>query len=283
MSYFRFLCALIGFVFLYGCFQTDTVIRIKPDGSGVIEETFMLSKELLESFQDLVKGFADEEKNSKEEAAKEKQDPIEGMIKEARSRENQYGPDVKFVSAISLKTETMGGYKAIYAFKDINTVKVNQNPGNKAEKSGAGQALPAKEENILFKFIKGPVATLTVMIPKDKKDREEKKAEVQKKEAEDKSQADPKAVEQMKIFFKDMGIRIALEIDGTILKTNATYRKKSEITLVELRFGKLIENKDIFEKVIAAQPKSVEEAKELVKGIEGLKIEMANPLVVEFK
>ena len=85
------------------------------------------------------------------------------------------------------------------------------------------------------------------------------------------------------MFFKDMGIRIALEIEGTILKTNATYRKKSEITMVELHFGKLIENKDIFEKIVAAQPKTVEEAKELVKGIEGLKIEMANPLVVEFK
>jgi hypothetical protein len=280
MHCFRFFCAVICFVFLYGCFQTDTVIRIKPDGSGVIEETFLLSNDLLESFQDLVKGFADDEKNIKDEAAKEKQDPIEGMIKEARSRENQYGPDVKFVSAIPLKTETMGGYKAIYAFKDINTVKLNQNPGKKVEKSGAGQDLPVKEENILFRFIKGPVPTLTVKMPKDK---EEKKAQVQKKEAQDKSQADPKAVEQMKIFFKDMGIRIALEIDGAILKTNATYRKNSEITLVELHFGKLIENKDIFEKVIAAQPKSIEEAKELVKGIEGLKIEMANPLIVEFK
>ena len=280
MPYFRFLCAVIGSVFLFGCFQTDTVIRLKPDGSGVIEETFMLSNELLGSFQDLMKGFADDDQNIKNEAAKEKQDPLQGMIKEARSREKQYGPDVKFVSAIPLKTETMGGYKAIYAFKDINTLKVNQNPGKKVEKSGVGEEVPAKEENILFQFIKGPVSTLTVTMPKDT---EKKKTPVEKKEMQDKSPTDPKAAEQMKLLFKDMGIRITLEIEGTIIKTNATYQKKSEITMVDLQFGKLIENMENLEKIMAAQPKTVEEAKELAKGIEGLKIEMTNPLVVEFK
>jgi hypothetical protein len=280
MLCFRFLCVLMGSIFLFGCFQTDTVIRLKPDGSGVIEETFLLSSDLLESFQDLLKGFADDDKNDKSDAAKEKQDPIQGMIKDARSREKQYGDDVKFVSAVPLKTETMAGYKAFYAFKDINTLKINQNPGKKVEKTGMGEEVSAKEENILFKFIKGPVSTLTVTMPKDQ---EKKKTTVEKKEAPDKSEADPKAAEQMKQFFKDMGIRIALEIEGTIIKTNATYQKKSHITMVDLQFGKLIEKKDVFEKVIAAQPQTVEEAKELIKGIEGLKIEMNNPLVVEFK
>ncbi|MGA3086713.1 MAG: hypothetical protein ABSE95_18310 [Thermodesulfobacteriota bacterium] len=202
------------------------------------------------------------------------------MIKDAQSREKQFGPDVKFVSAIPLKTETMSGYKAIYAFKDINTLKVNQNPGNKTKKPGAGEENPAKEENILFKFVKGPVSTLTVTMPKNK---EGKEVEVPKGEVQKKGEADPKAAEMAKTFLKDMGIRIALEIDGTILKTNATYRKKSELTIVDLNFGKLIENKNVFEKVIAADPKTIEEAKELIKGIEGLKMEMANPIVVDFK
>lgn len=280
MPYFRFLCALIVSLFLFGCFQTDTVIRLKADGSGVIEETFMLSSDLLASFQELSKGFVDDDQNIKNEAAKEKQDPIQEMIKEARSREDKYGPGVKFVSAVPLKTETMGGYKAIYAFKDINTLKVNQNPAKKSEKSAGGEEIPAKEENISFRFIKGPVSTLTVTMPKDD---EKKKPPVEKKEASDKSLTDPQAVEQMKLLLKDMGFRIALEIEGTIIKTNATYQKKSEITIVDLQFGKLIGDQKNLEKIMAAQPKTVEEAKELAKGIEGLKIEMTNPLVVEFK
>jgi hypothetical protein len=280
MRYFRFLCVVICSVFLFGCFQTDTVIRIKPDGSGVVEETFLLSNSLMESFQELSKGFADDDSNTNKEVKIEKQDPVQGMIKDAQSRENQYGPDVKFVSAIPLKTETMSGYKAIYAFKDINTLKVNQNPGSKTKKPGAGEENPAKEEIILFKFVKGPVSTLTVTMPKNK---EGKEVQVPKGEVQTKGEADPKAAEMAMMLFKDMGIRIALEIDGTILNTNATYRKKSELTIVDLNFGKLIENKDVFEKVIAANPKTIEEAKELIKGIEGLKMEMTNPIVVEFK
>lgn len=274
MSFFRFLCAIIASIFLFGCFQTETVIRLKPDGSGVVEETFLLSKDFLESFQEIMKGF--------DETGKEKPDPIQGMIKEARARENQYGPEVKFVSATPLKTETQGGYKAVYAFKDINKLKINQNPGKKTEKPGGVDPLPTKEENILFHLSKGAVSTLTVTMP-ESKDKEKKETGVQKKETLDKGPADPKVLEQMRTIFKDMGIRIAIEIEGTIIKTNATYRKKSVLTLVELHFGKLIENKDIFEKVAAAQPKTIEEAKELVKGIEGLKIEMVNPVVVEFK
>src|SRR4030042_1241214 len=170
MSYFRFIClALAGVFFLFGCFQTETVIRLKPDGSGVIEETLMLSKDLLESFRELAKGFDDEADKTRSEAEKEKLDPIQGMIKEARARESQYGTGVKFISAIPLRTETI-------------------------------------EENILFQFIKGPVSTLTVTMPKKK---EEKKAPVQKKEPPDKGQADPdpKAMEQVKTFLKDMGIK----------------------------------------------------------------------------
>lgn len=287
MRYFRFFSAALCLIFLFGCFQTDTVIRLKPDGSGVIEQTFLLSNTFLESFQELSKGFVDDDDKTKSEAKIEKEDPVQGMIKDARSKENQFGPGVKFVSAIPMKTETMSGYKAIYSFKDINTLKVNQNPGNKAEKLGAGKENPTEEENILFKFVKkGSTSTLTMMMPKPKAGKEEKEKnedKVPKAEVQKKGEEDPKAAEMAMKILKDMGIRIALEINGTILKTNATYRKNSELTILDLNFGKFIENKDQFEKLTAANPKTVQEIKELVKGIEGLKIETANPIVVEFK
>jgi hypothetical protein len=280
MPYLRFCCALVACFFLFGCFQTETIIRLKPDGSGVIEEKLLLSKEVLKSLQELAAAFQDEGEKKKDEATKDKQDPVQGMIKDAQKRESQYGPGVTFISAIPLNTETMGGYKATYAFKDINTLKINQNPGKKVDKIGGAQETDVPEENILFRFEKGPVSTLTVTMPKGK---EEKKAPSPKKDKPDTGPADPKALEQIKQIFKEMGIRVALEVEGQILKTNATHRKKSEITLVELHFGQLIENKDKFEQLAAAQPKTIQEAKELFKGIEGLKIEMANPVVVEFK
>ncbi len=70
------------------------------------------------------------------------------MIEEARSRAGQYGPNVEFVSATPVKTETLGGYKALYAFKDINTLRINQNPKNKTGKPGDGQDHSAKKEEV---------------------------------------------------------------------------------------------------------------------------------------
>jgi hypothetical protein len=203
------------------------------------------------------------------------------MIQDARIKADQYGPKVKFLSATPVKTENMAGYKAFYAFEDINTLRINQNPENKAEKIGGSmEKSHKKEELILFKLVRGPTSTLSVTMPEYKPD---KKDQGQSGTNPNKRQTDPQSLEMMKELFKDMVVKVALEIDGTIIKTNATHRNKSELTLVEMHFGRIIENKKVFEKVSAAEPKTIEEMKELVKGLDGLKIEMNNPIVVEFK
>ena len=115
------------------------------------------------------------------------------------------------------------------------------------------------------------------------KNKEDKKDQVEKGKEPTKSPTDPKAAEMMKELFKDMGVKVSLVIDGTIIKTNATYRNKSELTFMEMHFGKILENKEVFDKVSAAEPKTIEEIKGLVKDLPGLKIEMNNPVVVEFK
>jgi hypothetical protein len=280
MRYFKILPAVLFSIFLFGCFQTETVIHLKPDGSGLIEETFMLSNTVLDSLQNLAKEFTDGDANTKNQEKKENQDPIQGMITEARSKAAQYGPDVTFVSATPVKTKTLGGYKALYAFKDINTLRINQNPENKAGKTGDGPGGPAKkEELILFKLVKGPVSTLTVTMPANKED---KKDPAQKEKESTKAPTDPQAAEMMKELFKDLRVKVSLVIEGTIIKTNATYQNKSELTLMELHFGRILENKEVFEKISAAEPKTMEEIKELVKDLPGLKIETNNPIVVEF-
>jgi hypothetical protein len=102
-------------------------------------------------------------------------------------------------------------------------------------------------------------------------------------EPQKKPEPDPGAAEMMKVLFKDMSIRVAVQVVGTIVKTNATYQNKSMITLVDMEFGKIFENEKAFEKLNAAQPKTVEEMKVLVKDIKGLKIEMNNPVMVQFR
>jgi hypothetical protein len=297
MRYLAILYAIIASVFLCGCIQNDTVIHVKPDGSGTIEDTVKLSNALIESLQNISKGLAegvadanaDAKDNVKDkDGAKDKDkaevhDPIQTMMKDAQSREKQYGPDVKFVSATPVKTETMSGYKAIYAFKDINTLRINQNPENKTGMPADGKDKSQKKEEIIrFKFVKGPISTLTVTMPEVEKDKKTAN-DVKQDQQYNKGEADPGSAEMTKMIFRDMSIRLVLEIEGTIIKTNATYRDKSQLTLIDMNFGKIIENAKAFEKLNALQPKTIEETKELVKGIEGLTIEMNNPVVVSLQ
>ncbi|HTZ17867.1 MAG TPA: hypothetical protein VMB78_05445 [Dissulfurispiraceae bacterium] len=296
-------CAIIACLFLSGCIQNDTVIHVKPDGSGTIEETVALSNMLMASFQNMSKGMSEGDAGAKPDAdagsaasadgkdnhkdtdgAKDKAEGmdsfIQSMMKDAQARETQYGPGVKFVSAAPVKTETMSGYKAIYAFKNINTLRINQNPEKKTGMPADSKDQAAKKEEIIsFNFVKGPVSKLTVHMPAMDKKNDTGKGDEQKP----KPAPDPGTAEMTKMFFKDMSISLVLVIDGSIVETNATYRDKSQLTLLDMNFGKIIENAKVFEKLNAEQPKTIEEMKGLVKEIAGLKIEMNNPVEVAFK
>jgi major membrane immunogen (membrane-anchored lipoprotein) len=283
MKYLKIIFGIIICAVLSGCIQDDTVIHLKADGSGSIEETVKLSNFLVESFQNVANGMAQGESNGQDKP--QQQDPIESMIKEAKARQVQYGPEVKFVSATPIKTEAMSGYKVIYAFKDINTVRINQNPEAKTGQP-SGKEGPKKQEMISFKLVKGPVSTLTITMPEVENAKKDATADKTKpvNEAQPAQQnPDPNAAEMLKMVFKDMSIRIALQVDGKIVKTNATYQDKSQVTLLDMQFGKIVENPNIFEKLNTTQPATIEEMKAQVKEIPGLKIEMNNPVEVVFE
>jgi hypothetical protein len=87
----------------------------------------------------------------------------------------------------------------------------------------------------------------------------------------------------IKNLLQDMKVKIALQFEGTIINTNATYRDGSTVTLIEMDIGKLMTNTTLFKQVLAANPLSVGETKVLFKNVEGLKFETNNPVTVEFK
>ena len=276
-----YLCLILVCVaaFLSGCIQNDTTVTVKPDGSGTIEETVLYSS-LFATSLDAVKEDGDKKGSDGKEQGKASDSFIEKTIEEAKKKTGQFGPQVKLISIVPLKKEKLLGYKATYAFGDINVVTINQNPKDKTESGKTGQEKEKKEEPIQFKFVKGPPAVLTVTMPPEKPKKKEKPDEkAEKKENAD----DPKALEMMKMLFGDMRIGINIRIEGTIVKTNATHRDGSHVTLMEMDFGKIVSNAKYLKKLNEEKPETIEDMKKIVKGIEGLKIELNNPVVVEFK
>jgi len=299
----RFFCAALAMAmaaFFCGCIQDTTVIHIKPDGTGTIEETTIFSNSMLELMESLSGSIADSEQKKHDRDNKEatKGDPNKGkektrdellakMLKDAEIRAATFGNAVKFISAKPVKTDTGSGYTAVYAFQDISMVKVNQNPSDKvdAQKAEKSDSAP-KEEFLRFTFVKGSPSTLVVSFPSQKEIAGDTSSVPENTNAgKEKSNkgSDDQSLEMMKNLFQDMKINISLRLEGTIVNTNATHRNGSTVTLIEMDFGKIMDNPALFKQLSAVKPQTIEETKALLKRVEGLKFETNNPVTIEFK
>lgn len=298
--FFYSFLAIVMVAFLCGCIQDTTVIHIKPDGTGTIEETTLFSNSMLELMESLSAGMvgiehqkSDQENkeaakgDSTKEKEKTRDDVFAKMLKDAEMRAATFGTDVKFISAKPVKTDKGSGYTAVYAFQDISLVKVNQNPGNKVDthKTEKNDSTP-KEEFLRFIFVKGSPSRLVVSFPTQKDLASDKPGIPESTNVggeESNKESDNQSLEMMKNLFQDMKLSISLRFEGTIVNTNATYRDASTVTLIEMDFGKIMNNPVLLKKLSAAKPQTIEETKALFKRVEGLKVETNNPVTIEFK
>jgi hypothetical protein len=286
-------------VFVSGCIQDTIVIHVKPDGSGTIEETSLLSNSMFDIMESIAGSMAGPRKEegaqvnkdaakegSKKEAKQTRDDVIAKMVKDAEKRADTFGATVKFISAKPVRTETASGYNAVYGFQDISQVRVNQNPGAKMDGQKTEKSDPPKEEYLLFNFTKGHPSKLVVTLPPQKETAGDKSSAPDSGNAvagKSNKEASAQSPEMMKNLFQDLKVKIALQLEGTIIKTNATYRDGSTVTLIEMDIGKIMNNAMLFKQMLAVNPQSVGETKALFKNVEGLKFETNNTVTVEFK
>lgn len=263
----RWTCIALLSVILPGCIETTTLIRVKPDGSGTIEETIIISDALTELIAGLGGGSEGETEG-----------PGLPDKEELRQKASNIGEGVTLLSVESVSNDTGSGHKAIYKFKDINKIRINQNPGENVPSPGPGEEDESPKEYIRFSFKKGGTATLDVINPIEKPEIEEQEPV--------ESATDQDGMEMMYMLrelYKDMKISIALEVEGRIVETNATYRDGSRVTIMEIDFGKLLEDEETFNELMGAQSGTIEGIKEIVKDNPGIKVETQERIKIRFK
>ena len=253
---------------LMGCFESIVLLRVNKDGSGTIEETVVIS----DAFMELMKSFGGEEEGEEEEEPINEQE----LIDKAASM----GEGVRYVSAEPVKTDRGSGYKAIYSFSDINDVRINQNPGeNVSPPPMGGEEQGPVEEWLRFNFSGGRTATLEIIYPQDMEMHQEEKSA----ESEADMDSNPEMMEMMRELYQDMHIGIAVEVDGEITDTNASYVDGSTVTLMDIDFAKILEDEEKFKELMNANPETVEEMKELVKDNPGIKVETEESIRIRFR
>ena len=255
---------------LMGCFESIVLLRVNKDGSGTIEETVVVS----DAFMELMKSFGGEEEGEGQE-----QDPIDEQ--ELTEKAASMGEGVRYVSAEPVKTERGSGYKAIYSFSDINDVRINQNPGeNVSPPPVGGEEEGPVEEWLRFNFSRGRTPTLEIIYPQDVADEMDQEESA---EGEADMDTNPEMMEMMRELYQDMHIRIAVEVNGEIVETNASYVDGSTVTLMDIDFAKILEDEQKFKELMNANPETVEEMKELVKDNPGIKVEIEEAIRIRFR
>ncbi len=275
MKALRIVTGILLLFLLTGCFDVATVVRVRSDGSGVVEERMLMSGELVNMT-----------KQMQAMGGEQGEQPSLYKREELEQRAASMGPGVSLVSVEPLVDGQREGYKAVYAFADINKVTINQNPSDKAP-SGPGMDEDAEKKNepVTFSFKRGRTPELTIHfsgVKPGQGDKQSKADGAQKTGAPEDEAAAQMAMAMMKEMFKELRITLAVEVEGQIVETNATFQEGSRVTLMELDFGKLLADTEKFEAFAKSNPETLADAKTIMQDLEGVKAELNSEVHIRF-
>jgi hypothetical protein len=270
MSVQRFALVVCLAASLTGCINSGTVLRVKPDGSGTIEQSTMVN---LQAIKGLMASMG---------ATGQMKENVPGTLSEAELKATAERIGARPVSVTPIKEGGFEGSKAIFAFDDITKIRVDQDPalGGAASKLGGGSS---NKNPIRFGFTKqGGSSVLTITF--DEKQASAAMAKSDAKPLPTTDDIDPAMMQMVKTMFQGFKIAIDLEVDGKIVKTNADYVNGSRVTLLELDMAGLFEDEA---KLKALQSKigpgaSISEIKPYLKDVKGVKINHPS-LTIEYR
>jgi hypothetical protein len=257
---------------LSGCLDFSMLVKINTDGSGTIEETVLMNKEMLDEMKSMAEAFG-----STDDAIKKDFNMIDEkkLAEEARSM----GEGVSFIKAEPLTRKDQMGYIAYFSFKDINKLSVNENPSGKNLLDQKQEDHPS-EEPIKFSFERGTPAKLVIHLAENSSAPDS----IQKESQESTPDAsDTSGLAMMAAMFKGLRLSVAIEFNGTIKETNATYANGSKVILMDLDFDQITSDKEKFYEISRHNPESALEMKKILEKIPGIKMETSKEIRVNFQ
>ena len=290
------LSTVLAVVLFTGCIETQLLVTVNSDGSGDIRETVKMKKAITEMMRDISvdmkasmqeEGADAEAGESEPEAVAEAEADVDMQFfteEEIREAAAEMGQGVRYVSHEMIDTEEHTGYVAVYAFDDVNTILVNEDPaqnipdmpGTESE-GGAGA-----EEKVAFSFTPGSPARLVIRIPEDP-DEATEEAEAEETPEQETEEENAEGLEQMKEFFRDMRMLLQVRVNGDITGTNASYVDGSTVTVMDVDFNVLLDDEETLKKLQDAEYKGPSGAKELLKNVPGLRVETEKEVTVTFE
>lgn len=226
MRYIKFFALAAVVALSTGCIRATYTLNLKPDGSGTIHQTMAMTSMAMQQAS-MMAG----ESGSLIPDPEKLREAADGM-----------GEGVRFVSSSPYKEAGFDGVTAIYAFDDIRTLALSM------DKMMAGaidspMSEGASDAELKLAFARGPNATsLTLMMPPipEPSAEDRAQAEAAAKQAGMPQEMPPEAEAMMKTMLNGLLFEVALNIEGTIVSTNAPYQDGNKIVLLQLNGTELI-------------------------------------------
>lgn len=277
MKMLRRMAAVVTCVaFLGGCFQVETKVRVNPDGSGTVEERVLMNDKVIRQIDEMSKAFAGPDAKPEPFTLHDR--------KELQKRAGALGEGVAFVSSREISSNGYTGYRAVYSFRDINTLRLSQE-GPKKPGDSSGEQATGGGEPFLFRFTPGKEARLVVIPPRSEPPgRKEKKPQsgVVPEGEEGKPALTPQQEREAMEMVKGMRFSLVVEVNGTVLSSNATHRDGSRITLFEFDLDRMGNDPEKLRRLKELDPTDFAGAKEMVKAFPGIKAELNDRIEIVF-
>jgi hypothetical protein len=269
MRVIRLFGVLLATLTLTACLDFSTVVKVKPDGSGTVEQTTLANLAAM-------KGMLGAQAGQNTGPMMNKAD-LERLAA-------SMGKGVRLVSTEPIKADNgWEGTKAIFSFDDINAIQVSQSPSMSGGTGTRRSAEPTSDDPVRFKLTRaGGTSTLSIDFIDAKVSERPEKPNLNQAEMPDLS--NPMMMNMIKSMFQGFKINVGLEVVGSIVKTNAEYVSGPRITLLEMDVNALLADEA---KLKALSSKigpgaSFSEVKPYLKDIKGIKIDGPS-IKVEFR
>ncbi len=245
------------------CFQMTTVLKVNSDGSGTISHRMVYTKAALAQLKQFAALGGGRGGGG---------DPLSEQV--ARDTTASIGPGVTYVSSELVTTPLGQGREALYAFTDVSTLRISTQPaapGGIAIKTPGFSTQPSPSESITFTMTHeaNGNAMLHIHVPEP-------------------NYLDffgsPQAAAQIgmiKTMLAGARVLLAAEPAGTLVRTSSPFVEGQRVTLLDIDLDTVLADETLLPRIqaVAATPK---EAKAVLLGAKGLKINLDPEITIEF-
>ena len=278
----RVLMLAVALVVATGCMQIENTVTIRPDGSGTISERVVISPQMSMMMESMA---------SMDSSA----DASGQMFSEEDVRDRDPYPGTQLDDVTMIDDMSGRGYESVYTFSDIREVTFR--PSSPAEvmpedaQSGGKMKIDNSGSGMLkeldMEFTPGAPATLLVRIPRDatadEPDEEMEGGEMEMEgDADGPDMSDPQQLRMLRMMFRDARFRVAVNVEGDIVETNATHRSGNTVTLFDFNFGEMVQDTSALRQFMEFSEKENTDPSE-ISDLPGVTVEDQEEITIRFE